>query len=139
MRVTCTQLNCDYDQVYARKYEGTRNFTRYYTAKYPEIPYSEKIERAQKGPDSKTSKGFFIPRETKQSFESRDNKFKGLLLNFFIKNNLSFRVVDQQLFKDLIKYLYELKLLSSRTLVRRLKKSFEKACLELKVKLLIHV
>jgi hypothetical protein len=139
MRVTCTQPNCDYDQVYARKIEGTGNFTRHYAAKHPEIPYSEKTERAQKGTDSKALKGFFTPRETKQSFESRDDKFKTLLLSFFVKNNLSFRVVDQQSFKDLIEHLCELKLPSSRTLVRRLKKTFEKARSELKVELLIHV
>jgi hypothetical protein len=94
MRVTCAQEKCAWDQVYPCKYEGTGNFTRYYQSVHSGIPCLEKDERVKKVV-KEGAKDFFKPRQNPQNLQVRDKKFKTLLLNFFIKNNLSFRVVDQ--------------------------------------------
>lgn len=133
LRMRCIQPNCNwYQDTRDHKIGGSGNLVRHYETKHKEIPASEKVEK-EMAPREVPQAAFFQPRVPGE----KDGKLKQLLLNFFIQNHISLRVVDKPSFKNFIEYLSaKIELPSRRTLVHDLEKAFIQAQQVLKEQLL---
>jgi hypothetical protein len=78
---------------------------------------------------------FFQPKFT----GDKDHKFRVLFLNFFVKNNLSFSIVDQASFRELVNYLGNVPIPSRRALCTDLESMFKKTQETVKERLQTHV
>ena len=91
MIVRCTYPGCsDKDYIIPRINVSPGNFTRHYERKHPGIPTS-RTEEAAIAKETHQGKGFFV---LKTPAVAHADKYKSLLLDFIVKNNLSFRVVN---------------------------------------------
>jgi hypothetical protein len=137
LQMGCTQPNCNYTQDTANnKIGGSGNLVRHYESKHRSIPATDKADKAQEPQRVVQQADFFAP-----SFPGeRDQRMRNLLLNFFVQNNLSFRIVDQLSFREFVEYLSARTTLPSRRdLCRDLKATFEKTQNVIKAKLQEHI
>jgi hypothetical protein len=125
MMIYCTQLGCDYSKKISRSLQGTNNHKTHYQNKHPGIPLSEKeVEARAKLLNQKAGSEFFERPKTEQS---QDELYRTLLLEFIIKNNLSFSLVDQPETRALFTFLSpNTKQISRKVLMADLRKRYER-------------
>lgn len=140
MLIKCSQLGCtDFQpKVINRSLSGTNNYKRHYEKFHPGIPTSEKEVRAMKLVRKLAhGQNFFQKDKAEQTVNQR---FRTLLLEFIIKNNLSFSIVDQLETEQLLTFLSPTTTqISRRTLMKDLKARYEVGEELLHQKLLDHV
>jgi len=142
MRVTCTQPNCDWKpKIVDRFISSTSNYTSHYISKHKDIPTSEKqlqaIVAAGRIPGQYFEKK---PKTNTEQHADYQAMFRKLQLDFILQNNLSFRTIDQPTYIALFSHLNpSVTLYSSRSLVRDLKKEFDKAHEGKKIQLGEHI
>ena len=92
MTMRYTQPSCDFEKVINRSLAGTNNYKIHYKNKHPEIPYTkeQKEAMADKMAGIAARKPFFLSTTAEQSHNER---YRTLLLEFVIKNNLSFDII----------------------------------------------
>jgi hypothetical protein len=128
MLIRCGQRDCDYNKPIDRILYGTNNHKIHYRNKHPGIPTSvtkekEQLKAQANASGSKTQ--FFDKASADQNHNQR---FRNLLLEWVIKNNLSFAIVDQEETKALFSFLSPTtKQISRQTLTRDLKARYESA------------
>jgi hypothetical protein len=126
MEIRCTQPDCTHKKKIDRIH-GTNNYKAYYHKEHPGIPTSESDAtaklKAQATAAGKTENQFF---EKPVADQTHDQQYRNLLLEWVIKNNLSFVIVDQPETKALFSFLSPAtKQISRTTLMRDLKKRHE--------------
>jgi hypothetical protein len=126
MEIRCTQQDCTYTKIINRSLSGTNNYQVHYRKQHPGIPTTKqeaidaKEKRAQELGKSRV--GFFDKPSKEQTHNER---YRTLLLQWIIKNNLSFSIVDQPETKELFGFLNpSIKLVSRKTLMDDLKKRY---------------
>jgi hypothetical protein len=130
MRICCAQPGCEdfTPKIINRSLSGTNNYKTHYQKYHPGIPLSAKEEKEIKAAlrrKGEPAKSFFEKPKADQTY---DETFRTLLLEWIIKNNLSFSLVDQLETKALIKFLNpNAKQISRRTLMRDLKARYQVA------------
>lgn len=124
-----------------RKIDGTNMYKTHYLTHHKGVPTSVEEENTMKASGKKST--YFIPKpgqSTKQTNSLYRKTYRQKLLAFIVKNNLSFRLVEQDEFIELVQHLNPFTpIISTRTLVRDLKKEFEEGQKVLKAKLAEHV
>ena len=100
MIVSCGVVSCTKfpERSVIRRINGSNNYVNHYARHHPELPRSQaEVDFKKKNPKG----DFFATRKRVQdkvnvAIADRDQKlFRRLLINFIVKNNLSFRVVEQ--------------------------------------------
>jgi hypothetical protein len=121
-----------------RTFSGTNNYKPHYRKYHPDIALSiEEVVARRKAQQDKMNKGFYMKPEEQQT---HDERYRTLLLEFIIKNNLSFRIVDQLETKALFTFLSpKTKQCSTKTLIKDLKTRYEIAEEEIHKKLQAHI
>jgi hypothetical protein len=128
MRIRCTQPGCTEfkPRIINRSLSGTNNYKVHYQNHHPAIPLSLKEETELKAAirlKGAPAKSFF---EKPASDQTYNETFRTLLLEFIIKNNLSFSIVDQLETKALFEFLNpSVKQISRRTLMGDLKRLYQ--------------
>jgi hypothetical protein len=126
MEIRCTFVECTYSKVIRRQLSGTNNYQIHYRKEHPGIPTTQEEAlhaKEQRVVQQGQSKGFFDKPAKEQSHNQR---FRHLLLQWIIKNNLSFSIVDQPETKELFSFLSpSTTLISTKTLMADLKKKYE--------------
>lgn len=142
INICCTK--CDWVQKNKdRTIGGSGNLTRHYQSKHKDTPADENAEVLKIQHDQQAKHGqnnqpanFF----TAANSDRRDKKFRDLLVAFFVQNNLSFRVVDQGSFRDLISFIAPtMKVPSRRTLTKDIEQAFAFAQDNIKQQLQAHM
>src|SRR5437763_5973281 len=139
MVITCSQIGCiTYPpKVINRVLSGTNNYKLHYQKEHPGVPLSAAEAKAARARTQQAKKGFFDKPATEQT---RDERYRTLLLEFVIKNNLSFSIVDQEETKIRFDFLSPTtKQISRRTLINDLKKRYELGEASLHLQLQDHV
>lgn len=127
MEIRCGQPGCIAftPKVIPRILSGTNNYKTHYKKCHPLIPLSTQDvidQQKQKGGANAVAQDFFSKPISDQSFTER---YRILLLEFIIKNNLSFSIVDQPETKALFSFLSpNTKQISRRTLMEDLKQQY---------------
>ena len=128
MEIRCTQPRCDFEpKIIPRTLSGTNNYAIHYHKKHPGIPCNENeaqlLKEKRAAELGKLVVGLF---DKSLADQTHTQRFRTLLLQWIIKNNLSFSIVDQPETKELFAFLNpSLKLISRRTLMDDLKKKYE--------------
>jgi hypothetical protein len=126
MEIRCTFVECTYSKVIRRQLSGTNNYQIHYRKEHPGIPTTQEEAlhaKEQRVVQQGQSKGFFDKPAKEQSHNQR---FRHLLLQWIIKNNLSFSIVDQPETKELFSFLSpSTTLISTKTLMADMKKKYE--------------
>jgi len=128
MRIRCSQPNCITFQpkIINRTLSGTNNYKSHYQKHHPGIPLSLKEEmeiKATNRQKGEPAKSFFNKPTASQT---HNETFRQLLLEFIIKNNLSFSLVDQPETKALFHFLNpHTKQIGRRTLMEDLKMLYQ--------------
>jgi hypothetical protein len=124
MQIRYTQPGCTSfkPKVINRSLSGTNNYKVHYQNYHPSIPLSAKEEKELKLAmrlKGTPAKAFF---EKPVANQTHNEVFRTLLLEFIIKNDLSFSLVDQPETKALFDFLnLNIKQVSRRTLMGDLK------------------
>ena len=127
-------------------YTITSNYWIHYKNAHPEIAilYNQGAQSSSQS-SSHTSDvaTFFTPRLSKpkeSTTEAFQAKYRALLLDFVVSNNLALRIVDSKSHRRLIQYCNSsILLISKQTLIRDLDKTFLSAQNTLKVELQEHI
>jgi len=134
MTISCGQPGCkDFEpKVVNRGISGTNNFKTYYQHFHPIIPCcQEDYDELQRELQAANPQKPFFERPT-QSLD-HNQQYRLLLLEFIIKNNLSFSIVDQPETKALFTFLSPMTIqISRRTLMKDLKARFNAKEIEIK-------
>jgi hypothetical protein len=124
-----------------RRIDGTNLYKTHYKTHHLGVPTSVEEENVLKAQGQKQT--FFTPKlgqSVKQTLGQYRTTYRSKLLAFVVKNNLSFRLVEQDEFIDLIQHLNPLApIISKTTLLRDLQKKFENGQKILKAELAEHV
>jgi hypothetical protein len=143
MLVTCAQPGCDWKPKIVDRFIGsTSNYTSHYISKHKGIPTNEKQLQAALAAGRTPNQYFFDKRPKTNTEIHTDHQaiFRKLQLEFILKNNLSFRLLDQPTYFALFNHLSpSTTLYSSRTLIRDMKKEFDKGHEEKKRQLGEHI
>ena len=135
MKIYCTQPGCTYEpKIISRSLSGTNNHKSHYRKFHPNIPLSEAEVNAIKDPktNAEQKKSFFDKPPTE---ESTNENYRRYLVEWVIKNNLSFSIVDQPETKRLFKLIApNITQVSRRTLTRDLQSRFDAAFTQIKAK-----
>ena len=126
MWITCSQPGCSFPRkLVDRSLVGTNNYQTHYRNIHPQIPVNKK--EAQAAAREKLS-ARVLPFAQPAESQTHDERFRILLLEFIIKNNLSFSLVDQAQTKALFKHLSpDTKQISRFSLMKDLKDRYEAA------------
>jgi hypothetical protein len=124
IEICCTQPDCTHKKKIDRIIHDTNNYKAHYHKEHPGILASESDAtaklNAQATAAGKTEKQFF---EKPVADQTHDQRYRNLLLEWVIKNNLSFAIADQPETKALFSFLSPAtKQISRTTLMRDLKK-----------------
>jgi hypothetical protein len=129
MEVRCGQVGCkDYPyKETSRRLNSTNNYKAHYKKFHPEIALYERDQEAKKKAKEvralREGHGFFTKAVDERTLEQQ---YRVLLLEFIIKNNLSFSIVDKPETKALITFLNpRVKQISRFTLGKDLKARYE--------------
>jgi hypothetical protein len=141
MLIRCSQPGCTLaPKIINRSLSGTNNYKHHYQKEHPGIPVTLKEEKealAAKRAHTAQARGFF---EKPQSEQTHDELYRSLLLEFIIKNNLSFSLVDQPETQRLFTFLSPTtKQVSRRTLIKDLEARYQVGEEQLHQKLQDHV
>ena len=122
IRMACLQPNCNYSTVQGLQLLSTGNLWRHYSLKHPTVSYALKNENRQSSSTSSSTSSFFNPRPLAMSKQSSNPlRYKELLLQFIVSNNLSIRLVESRSFRELVQFLSLTTIsISARTLHREL-------------------
>ena len=102
----CLEPDCGYSIPQGLKQSSTGNLWRHYSLKHPTVSYALKNENRQSSSTSSSPSSFFSPRPSAISKQSGNpSKYKGLLLQFIVSNNLSIRLVESHSFRQLVQFL----------------------------------
>jgi hypothetical protein len=148
IQLQCLQPHC----IYAPKpqrldYTITSNYWTHYKHSHPEIAalYNPKLQEPSSQSSSHISDvaTFFTPRLSKpniNAIEAFQAKYRALLLDFVVSNNLPLRIVDSQSHRRLIQYCNASILsITKSTLIRDLDKTFLSTQNSLKLELQEHI
>jgi hypothetical protein len=131
MEVRCGQVGCkDYPyKETSRRLNSTNNYKAHYKKFHPEIALTERDQEAKKKAKEiralREGHGFF---SKPVNDRTQEQQYRVLLLEFIIKNNLSFQIVDKPETKALITFLNpKVKQITRATLGRDLKARYEEA------------
>lgn len=126
MYIYCTQPRCQMKPKHqSRHLAGTNNFKPHYLKYHPAIPVSKEQERAMMKAKGDTLIPYF---QKDLATQTTNEKFRTLFLEFAVKNNLSFALVEQPETKALFKFLsLNTKMVGRRTLCRDLKARYDEA------------
>jgi hypothetical protein len=120
--IKCTQDGCSFEKVIDRTLHGTNNYKTHYRKHHTGIPISESEEKEllrQRATKAGTQPTLL---EMPVSHQTYNERYRVLLLKFIIKNNLSFRIVNQLETRKLFSFLSPVtKQISRRILIRDLK------------------
>ncbi|KFY94797.1 hypothetical protein V500_03062 [Pseudogymnoascus sp. VKM F-4518 (FW-2643)] len=131
------------------KQSSTGNLWRHYSLKHPTahslkhptVSYALKNENRQSSSASSSTSSFFNPRPSdllKQP--GNPSKYKELLLQFIVSNNLSIRLVESYSFRELVQFLSPTTIaISARTLHRELQRQFSYHRGQLQLELYSHI
>ena len=127
MLIRCSQLGYTLTpKIINRSLFSTNNYKVYYQNFYLKVPLSLKAEKdalVAKRAKAAHARGFFQKLAFKQS---TDKLYRSLLLEFIIKNNLSFSLVNQLKTKKLFSFLLlNLKQISRRILIKDLQARYQ--------------
>jgi hypothetical protein len=141
MLIRCSQPGCTLaPKIINRSRSGTNNYKHHYRKEHPGIPVTLKEEKeapAAKRAHVAQARGFF---EKPQSEQTHDELYRSLLLEFIIKNNLSFSLVDQPETRKLFTFLSPTtKQVSRRRLIKDLEARYQVGEEQLHQKLQDHV
>lgn len=110
-----------------RKIDGTNLYKTHYLTHHKGVPTSVEEENEMLAAGKKAT--YFVPKPGHSSKQSRGQyktTYRSKLLAFIVKNNLSFQLVEQDEFMELIRHLNPIApTISKTTLVRDLKKEFK--------------
>jgi hypothetical protein len=125
----------------SRRLNSTNNYKAYYKKFYPEITLCKRDQEAKKKAKEvralQEGYGFFTKAVDERTLEQQ---YRVLLLEFIIKNNLSFSIVDKPETKALITFLNpRVKQISRFTLGKDLKARYEEAETSTRNKLQKHI
>ena len=143
MWVTCGTPGCTtFKRKYThRKIDGTNLYKTHYLTHHKGVPTSVEEENEMLAAGKKAT--FFVPKLGHSSKQSRGHyktTYRSKLLAFIVKNNLSFQLVEQDEFIELIRHLNPIApTISKTTLLRDLKKEFENGQNILKKELMQYV
>jgi len=130
MELRCTQPECIWKKETANKLSGTNNWKTHYQQAHMEIPCDAAAEAIAIALEIENAGGalpFFAPRPptTLNGVELHNAKFRKLILNYILKNNLAFSTVEQPEFEAIVEFLSpRTQQISRRTLMRDLIKEF---------------
>jgi hypothetical protein len=127
IRVTCSQPDCGYSpQPLVFSDKSTGNLWKHYTQKHSQISFSmRKNDHVQAASSPSSSSSFFELKKTTAKQPVNASKYRNLLLQFVVSNNLSLRLVDSLSFRQIIQFLSPITLsVSARTLHRDLQRRF---------------
>jgi hypothetical protein len=139
MTIYCNFLGCTTykPKVVPRALHDTNNYKFHYHSQHPGVPCSLKEKALKDAANPQGKKPFFQTPATKQS---KDERYRDLLLLFITKNNLSFSLVDQPETRALISFLNPtIKQISRRTLRKDIQRRFEQGENSQKTKLQAHI
>jgi hypothetical protein len=141
MEIRCTQPDCNHKKKIDRILHGTNNYRTHYHKEHPGIPTSESDAtaklKAQANAAGNAEKSFFAKPVSDQT---HDQRYRDLLLQWVIKNNLSFAIVDQPETRALFSFLSPAtKQISRTTLMRDLKQRYEAGEAAVQTKLQDHI
>ncbi|KFY19337.1 hypothetical protein V493_08008 [Pseudogymnoascus sp. VKM F-4281 (FW-2241)] len=142
IRVICSQPNCGYSpQPLVFLDKSTSNLWKHYTQKHPQISFSmRKNDQLQAASSPSSSSSFFELKKTTAKQPVNASKYRDLLLQFVVSNNLSLRLVDSLSFRQIIQFLSPITLsVSARTLHRDLQRRFSLCCAQLQAELHSHI
>jgi hypothetical protein len=125
-------------RVINRTLSSTNNYKPHYRKYHPDIPLLiGEVAARRKAQQDKINKGFYIKPEEQQT---HDEQYRTLLLEFIIKNNLSFCIVDQPKTKALFIFLSpKTKQCLTKTLIKDLKTRYKIAEEEIHKKLQAYI
>lgn len=138
IRMACLQPNCNYSTVQGLQLLSTGNLWRHYSLKHPTVSYAL---NSQPSSASSSTSSFFSPRSLATSKPSSNpSKYKELLLQFVVSNNLSIRLVESYSFHQLVQFLSPATTsISARTLHRELQRQFSYHRGQLRLELNSHI
>jgi hypothetical protein len=148
IQLKCLQPQCIYTpKPQPLDYTITSNYWTHYKHTHPKIAaiYNPKLQEPSSQSSSHTSDiaTFFTPRLSKPNInatEAFQAKYRALLLDFVVSNNLPLRIVDSQSHRRLIQHCNASILsITKSTLVRDLDKTFFSAQNSLKLELQEHI
>ena len=148
VQLQCLQPQCDYAPKPQRlDYTITSNYWTHYKHTHPKVAalYNPNSQEPNSQSSSHTSNvaTFFTPRLLKPNInatEAFQAKYRALLLDFVVSNNLPLRIVDSQSHRRLIQHCNVSVLsITKSTLVRDLDKTFLSAQNSLKLELQEHI
>jgi hypothetical protein len=146
IQLKCMQPTCDYSpKPYPIDYSITSNYWTHYKNVHPEIAilYNQNMSRSSQSSQKRNPASFFTPRLSKpiaSTAEAFQMKYRALLLDFMVSNNLALRVVDSQSHCRLIQHCNASILsIGKSTLIQDLDKTFILAQSALKVELQEHI
>lgn len=142
IRVTCSQPDCGYSpQPLVFSDKSTGNLWKHYTQKHPQISFSmRKNDQVQAASSPSSSSSFFELKKTTAKQPVNASKYRDLLLQFVVSNNLSLRLVDSLSFRQIIQFLSPITLsVSARTLHRDLQRRFSLCRAQLQAELHSHI
>jgi hypothetical protein len=124
MLIQCNQIGCTYTKEIDCALNGTNNHKTHYHKYHHSIPTCESEAKLKMQANvAETGKEFFDKPVSDQTYNQR---YRNLLLEWVIKNNLSFAIVDQLETKALFFFLsLSTKQISRRTLIRDLQTQYE--------------
>jgi hypothetical protein len=103
MLIRCSQVDYIFEKVIDRVLHGTNNFKSHYHRERKGIPTCESEAKLKiQANAAETGPQFF---DKPVSNQTHDKRFRNLLLEWVIKNNLSFVIVDQPETKALFSFL----------------------------------
>jgi hypothetical protein len=127
MTIYCTQPGCGMEpKVINRSLSGTNNYKTHYKQHHKSIPCTkEEADTKALETQEKKNNTFWTAPMADQSYNQR---YRVLLLEFIIKNNLSFSIVDQPETKALFSFISpNIKQIGSTTLMKDLKARYIEA------------
>jgi hypothetical protein len=146
VQLKCMQPVCDYSpKPHSMNYSSTSNYWTHYKSVHPEVAilYNQNMAQSSQSSQKGNAASFFTPRLSKpieSTTKAFQMKYRALLLDFVVSNNLALRIVDSQSYRRLIQHCNTSILsISKSTLVQDLDKTFLSAQSALKVELQEHI
>jgi hypothetical protein len=140
IKIVCLQPGCRYSlPPQGLKQSSTGNLWRHYSIKHPTVSYALKNDNSSA---SSSTSSFFSPRPLAipKQLGSNPSKYKELLLQFVVSNNLSIRLVKSYSFRELVQFLSPMTTaISARTIHRELQRQFSYHRGQLQLELNSHI
>ena len=142
VKIICLQPGCGYSAPpQGLKQSSTGNLWRHYAQRHPAISYTLKNDKHQLSSPSSSASSFFTPRPSAvPNQRNNTSKYRELLLQFIVSNNLSIRLVESHSYRQLVQLLSPTTMtMSARTLHRDLQRQFSYHRGQLQLELHSHI